>query len=286
MPVPLTRRSLIGAAGAGVAFGGLAPGARAADRPMTFVCVPGTWHGGWLWTPLADALRRRGHRCFPVTCTGVGERSHLLGPEVGLDTHARDVENVMRFELLERVILVGHSFAGVTITEVADRLAGSDRIAGLLYYDAFIPTPERPAWVMRDENGDWPEWWQDRQQRFVDGYKMDFFAEYPIRMLLDPAREPALAASVAERLTLHPARQWTEPASFANGGWQSFPRAYVHCTGQEYRQTSSAMYGPAKSAGWLFETSDTMRLGMLTHPAETAALFERLGESMMAAAKR
>ncbi|MEM7450086.1 MAG: alpha/beta hydrolase [Pseudomonadota bacterium] len=278
----LTRRTLIAASVAGLAAGKAARGNARPRESLTFVCVPGTWHGGWVWTPLAEALRRRGHRCFRVTCTGVGERAHLISPEVGLDTHARDVTQVIRYEALERVVLVGHSFAGVTITEVADRLAGSGRIAALLYYDAFIPTPARPAWVMRDEAGEWPEWWRDRQSRFVDGYKMDFASEYPIRMLVDPEATPELARSVAKRLTHHPARQWTEAASFANGGWRDYPRAYVHCTGQAYRQSSSAMFGPAKAPGWQFETSDTVRLGMLSAPDDTAALFERIGHNLLA----
>ncbi|MEO0615205.1 MAG: alpha/beta fold hydrolase [Pseudomonadota bacterium] len=226
----LTRRAVIAASLAGLAASKAARGDSQPRESLTFVCVPGTWHGGWVWTPLAEALRRRGHRCFRVTCTGVGERAHLLRPDVGLDTHARDVTQVIRYEALERVVLVGHSVAGVTITEVADRLAGSGRVAALLYYDAFVPTPERPAWVMRDDAG-----------------------------------------------------QWTEPASFANGGWRDYPRAYVHCTGQTYRQSSSAMYGPAKAPGWQFEASDTVRLGMLTAPEYTAALFERIGNNLLTA---
>jgi pimeloyl-ACP methyl ester carboxylesterase len=221
-----------------------------------------------------------------VTCTGVGEREHLLTPEVGLATHVTDVLNVIRFEGLENVILVGHSFAGVTITDVADRLAGSGSIAGLVYYDAFIPTPERPAWVMRTTDGAWPDWWQARQANFVDGYKMSFFADYPLKMLVDEAAYPEAADIVRNRLTYHPARQWVEPASFANGGWHSYPRGYIHCTGQTYRQTSAAMYGPAQSDGWVFETSPTHRLGMFTHPDLTADLFERTAHALLQSARR
>lgn len=280
--MPLTRRGFLGTAVGGVTGGALASGGASAT-PLTFVCVPGTWHGGWVWTPLADALARRGHGCHRVTCTGVGEREHLLTPDVGLETHVTDVINLLRFEALHDVILVGHSFAGVTITAVADRLAGTGRIAGLLYYDAFVPTPQRPAWVMRDADGAWPDWWQARRERFVDGYKMDFFAEYPLEMLIDADAHPDIAGGVRRRLTLHPARQWTEPATFTNGGWQAYPRAYVHCTGQRYRQTSSAMFGPATSPGWVFLESPTVRLGMLTQPTLTAELFEQAALQMLPA---
>ncbi|MEM7612209.1 MAG: alpha/beta hydrolase [Pseudomonadota bacterium] len=248
---------------------------RAKRTRRTFVLVPGTWHGGWVWSPVAELLRARGHRCFAVTCTGVGERAHLITPETGLATHVTDVASVIEFEQLDNVILVGHSFGGITITGVADLLG--KRVAQLVFYDAFIPTPERPAWVRRDDNGQWPAWWQERKAKFIDGYKMSFFEDYTIRMLVDPDTHPTIAASVAQRLTWHPARQWTDRVSFANGGWQDTPRSYVHCVGQTHRQTSAAMFGPATQPGWNFIESPTQRLGMLTQPALTADLLDSLG---------
>jgi pimeloyl-ACP methyl ester carboxylesterase len=242
--------------------------------PRTFVFVPGTWHGGWVWRPVVDVLTARGHRAFAVTCTGVGERHHLMSPDVGLDTHVADVVNCIEYEQLDQVVLVGFSFGGITITGVADQLR--DRMAHLIYFDAFVPTRERPAWVERDANGDWPAWWQTRKAKFVDGYQMDFFAEYPMEMLLDTARYPAIAKSVEQRLTRHPARQWTDPVSFENGGWESLPRSYVHCVGQKFRPSSERMWGIAKTPGWKFRELPTDRLGMLTHPEQTALLLETL----------
>ena len=268
----LTRRAALGA----LAAAPLLPPAAANEtrKRRTFVLVPGTWLGGWVWTPVAEALRARGHRAFCVTCTGVGERNHLLTPTVGLSTHVADVANLISYEGLDEVILVGHSFGGITITGVANELR--EKIAQLVYYDAFVPTRERPAWVMRDGSGAWPRWWQERQANFVDGYKMNFFAEYPLEMLVDEATYPSVASSVRERLTLHPARQWTEPVSFSNGGWEGLDRTYVHCVGQTFRQSSAAMYGPAKEAGWRFIEAETTRLGMLTHIEETVALLHSL----------
>jgi len=78
-----------------------------------------------------------GHEVFTPTLTGCGERSHLLTPGVGLSTHVQDVVNVLEYEDLEGVILAGHSFAGVVITAVADRVPG--RIARLVYTDAAAP---------------------------------------------------------------------------------------------------------------------------------------------------
>ncbi len=257
----LTRRDWL----AGLAALPLAPlGVQATDGPRDFVLLPGTWHGGWVWTPVANRLIRAGHRAFAVTLTGVGARAHLVTPETGLATHIEDVCRVIELEGLSRVTLVAHSFAGITATGVCDRLR--ERIERVVFYDAFVPTPERPAWVMRDADGQWPAWWEARRAKFVDGYLMDFFAEYPLKMLLDPDEFPAVAEFVRTRLTYHPAKQWTDPVSFANGGWQGLARTYIHCVGQQYRQSSAAMYGPAKAAGWDWVDLPTKRLGMLTHP--------------------
>jgi pimeloyl-ACP methyl ester carboxylesterase len=62
---------------------------------------------------------------------------HLANPEIGLETHITDVVNTILFENLRDVTLVGHSYGGMVITGVADRIA--DRIAHLAYVDAFVP---------------------------------------------------------------------------------------------------------------------------------------------------
>jgi pimeloyl-ACP methyl ester carboxylesterase len=103
----------------------------------TFVLVHGAWHGSWCWKRVRKALQERGHDVFTPTMTGVGERSHLLSPRVNLDTHIEDVVNLIRWEELSDIVLCGHSYGGCVITGVADRLP--DRIAALVYLDAFVP---------------------------------------------------------------------------------------------------------------------------------------------------
>jgi pimeloyl-ACP methyl ester carboxylesterase len=102
-----------------------------------FVLVHGAWHGGWCWRDTAAALRVAGHAVFTPTHTGVGERSHQSGENITLETHIRDVCGCIEWEELKDVILVGHSYGGMVITGVADRMA--DRIKSLVYLDAFIP---------------------------------------------------------------------------------------------------------------------------------------------------
>lgn len=102
----------------------------------TFVLVHGAWHGSWCWKRVRKALQARGHEVFTPTLTGVAERSHLLSPQVNLNTHIEDVVNLIQWEELSNVVLCGHSYGGCVISGVADRVP--DRIHALVYLDAFV----------------------------------------------------------------------------------------------------------------------------------------------------
>ena len=99
----------------------------------TYVLVPGFWAGAWIWRPVTEALRAHGHDVHPVTLTGLAERAHLATPEVDLETHITDVMNLIRYEDLSDVVLVGHSYAGLVVSAVADRIP--ERVRQLVYVD-------------------------------------------------------------------------------------------------------------------------------------------------------
>jgi pimeloyl-ACP methyl ester carboxylesterase len=105
----------------------------------TFVLVPGFWLGGWAWRRVAEPLRAAGHRVYAVTLTGLADRVHLAGREVDQDTHVTDVVNLLRYEDVRDVTLVGHSGAGITAYGVADRIP--DRLARVVYVDSG-PAPD------------------------------------------------------------------------------------------------------------------------------------------------
>ncbi|MEJ2540050.1 MAG: alpha/beta hydrolase [Gemmatimonadota bacterium] len=111
--------------------------AAAAVPKGTVVIVHGAWGGAWDWRETADSMGTLGFDTHRVTLTGLGERSHLLSPDVDLTTHVTDVVNVLRWEELEDVILVGHSYGGMVITGVAEVVP--ERIRRLVYFDAFVP---------------------------------------------------------------------------------------------------------------------------------------------------
>jgi pimeloyl-ACP methyl ester carboxylesterase len=109
-----------------------------------YVLVGGGWLGGWCWQRVAPRLREEGQDAYPTTLTGLGERVHLASPQVDLETHITDVLNLIEFEDLHDVVLLGHSYAGIVVTGVADRVP--DRISQLVYLDTG-PLPDGTALI-------------------------------------------------------------------------------------------------------------------------------------------
>src|SRR5260370_7956155 len=110
----MTRRGMLASAGAGASAAALgsAPASGQTGAPKTFVLVHGAWHGGWCWRRVADLLQKGGHKVFTPTLTGVGERSHLMSKDIVLDTHITDIVNVIKWEDLNNICLVVHSYGG------------------------------------------------------------------------------------------------------------------------------------------------------------------------------
>jgi pimeloyl-ACP methyl ester carboxylesterase len=91
-------------------------------KKRTFVLVHPAWFGGWCWKKITPLLRADGYDFYTPTLTGLGERAHLVRPEIGLGTHIADVVNLLKYEDLSDVVLVGNSSGGMVITGVADQL--------------------------------------------------------------------------------------------------------------------------------------------------------------------
>jgi pimeloyl-ACP methyl ester carboxylesterase len=103
----------------------------------TYVLVHGAWGGSYGWNTVRPRLQQAGQSFFTPSLTGQGERAHLATPAVNLSTHVQDVYNAIWYEDLTDIILVGHSYGGMVVTGVADRLP--ERIQHLVYLDAFLP---------------------------------------------------------------------------------------------------------------------------------------------------
>jgi pimeloyl-ACP methyl ester carboxylesterase len=110
---------------------------------ITFVLVPGACLGAWCWSRVAKLLAEKQHRVVALTLTGLGERSHLLSPDVELETHIFDVVNAMKSQELRDVVLVGHSYGGMVVSGVAELMQQS--IASVVMLDALFPSDRQCA---------------------------------------------------------------------------------------------------------------------------------------------
>jgi pimeloyl-ACP methyl ester carboxylesterase len=184
----------------------------------TFVVVHGAWGGAWSWNKLViPRLRRQGHDVRPVTLTGLGERIHLASPEVDLQTHIQDVVNVLFYEDLRDVVLVGHFYGGMVITGVADRCP--ERLRQLVYLDAVVPSDGQ---ALVDQLG------PDRRQQAIeraraegDGWRLP---PGPV-----PDDQPAEITEWARpRRASQPLQTFIQPLELSRGE-TTLPRAFVYC---------------------------------------------------------
>jgi pimeloyl-ACP methyl ester carboxylesterase len=195
----------------------------------TYVLVGGAWLGGWAWQPVARGLREHGHDVHPVTFTGLGERSHLAGPEVDLDTYLADVVNLIEFEDLHDVVLVGHSYAGMVVTGVADRIP--ERIGLLAYLDAG-PSPDGAAFIDLQ-----PPPARELLERLVDrdgeGWRLPMPSWEELEGVMGASLEglgPDERARMRARATAQPFRTWTQPLSLRNPARDQLPKLMITCS--------------------------------------------------------
>lgn len=231
-------------------------------RSSPFVLVHGAWHGGWSWKKLRPLLERAGHPVFTPTLTGLGERRHLSAPAVGLDTHIQDILNLLEFEDLGDVVLVGHSYAGMVITGVA--AAAPDRIGRLVYLDAFLPedgkslndyVPAMVAGYGRSVAAD------------GDGWRLPFTGALSLELL--GITDAADIAWMEPRMTDQPYRTFVEPVRAPAAALRHLDRVYVLSS---RRPHYLAAVERARQQG--FTVIDVPGAGhdvMVTQPAELAA---------------
>jgi pimeloyl-ACP methyl ester carboxylesterase len=103
----------------------------------TYVLVHGAWSGAHGFHLVRPLLRAEGHEVFTPSLTGIGERAHLVSPQVNLTTHITDVVNHVLYEDLDDIVLLGFSYGGMVVTGALEHIA--PRVRHLVYLDAFVP---------------------------------------------------------------------------------------------------------------------------------------------------
>lgn len=240
-----------------------------------FVLVHGAWHGGWCWRDVRTILRDNGHEVFTPTLTGLGERSHLMSPEIDMNTHIQDIVNVIAWEEMSDVILVGHSYSGNVITGVADR--AKDRLRHVVYLDAFVPKDgESPASsmmkILNPEVTD-AEIEANFATRRAAADELGGAHTHYTNLFDIPKDRPELYDWVKRRITTHPVRAQVSPIRLSNGGSDGLPRTYILCTERPDRTAFMVLAEQLKTdPGWTSRELATGHDAMVTMPEETAAL--------------
>ena len=266
----MDRRQLLRLAGAaGLTTLAGVPAARAAPaRPRTFVLVHGAWHGGWCWARVADALRASGHRVFTPTCTGLGERAHLISRDITLDTFGTDVGAVIEAEELTDVVLVGHSFAGSVVSLLAERMP--QRLKQLVYLDALIVEPGKapfdsiPADLVAAR--------RKAAQETSGGVSLP----NPPPSAFGVPDGPG-ADWVRRRLTPHPISTYESRLNIRGPVGNGLRRTYIHCTRPSYEALeASRTWVKAQGRGWGWLEIPTGHDAMVTAPDALTRILLRI----------
>jgi pimeloyl-ACP methyl ester carboxylesterase len=100
----------------------------------TFVLVHGAYQGGWIWQHVANRMRAAGHQVYAPSLDGCGERKGTVRPGITTETQADEVAQLLFYEDLKDVVLVGTSSGGMVVCRVAELMR--DRIGRLAFVDA------------------------------------------------------------------------------------------------------------------------------------------------------
>lgn len=208
-------------------------------------------------------MAQAGHRLVAPTYTGLGEREHLASPGVDLDTHIQDILNVIRFEDLNDIVLIGHSYGGMVATGVADR--ARERVTQLIYLDAFVPRDGQSLFDL-NEGGREP---MRKAAAAGDGY----------RIPPNPPPPDTLQADLDwldERRVNMPIKCCETKLKLAHGE-PSMPRSYIYCK----RIPPSDVFGQfakrAKSEdGWRYFELDASHAPNVTAPEALKGVLEKI----------
>jgi pimeloyl-ACP methyl ester carboxylesterase len=206
-------------------------------------------------------MRAQGQEVYTPTMSGVGERAHLLRPDIDLDFHIDDIVKVLEFEDLRNVVLVGHSYGGMVVTGVADR--ATDRIGHLVYLDAATPQNGQSlvdvagrAMGAARKGG-----------RIVDGIELVLFpGEDPLHFY--GVKDPAQIAWMTTKLTPHPWKCFEQRLQLRNeAAIAAIPQSHIVCTSTLPGRDVARLRALSDGRLWDIDTGHDL---MITEPEAVA----------------
>jgi pimeloyl-ACP methyl ester carboxylesterase len=231
----------------------------------TYVLVHGAWSGAHGFRLVRPLLRAAGHEVFTPSLTGIGERVHLVSPQVTLTTHVRDVVNLILYEDLTGIVLVGFSYGGFVVTGAIEHVA--DRIRHLVYLDAFVPDDGDTLFALL--GNEQPPAIALGESWLVPPIERDF-------------DDPAEAAFANARRVPHPIGCFTEPVHVSRPVEDHpFTRTYIKATadGGDGRRDDpfwAAAERAQRSPAWSYREVATNHMVPMNRPEELAAILLEL----------
>jgi pimeloyl-ACP methyl ester carboxylesterase len=231
----------------------------------TVLVCHGAWGAGWAWKKMHPLMQAAGHRLLTPSYTGLGEREHLANPTVDLETHIQDILNVIKYEDLREIVLLGHSYGGMVATGVADR--ARDKVAQLIYLDAFVPRDGQSLFDL-NEAGRQP---MRDLAKAGDGWRV------PPNPTPPDTPQADLEWLTARRVNM-PIKCFETKLKLQNGE-PALPRSYIYCTRIAPADTFGQFAKRAKSEpGWRYFEIDASHSPNVTAPDALMALLEKIVE--------
>jgi pimeloyl-ACP methyl ester carboxylesterase len=237
------------------------------DGMKTYVLVHGAYHGAWCWKGVARRLRALGHEVYTPTLTGLGERSHLMAIRPTMQTFIEDVAQVIHYEDLTNVILVGHSFAGSVVSALADRMP--EKLAHLVYLDAqVLQSGQAPA--------------DTAPAAAIETYKQRAKASGNVSIPPPPAEnfgitDPAQAEWVRAHLTPHPYQTYFDRLELRHPLGNGLPATYIAVTAPYFLNTAPSRVIARQQPGWTYLELPTAHDAMLLMPQELTSMLAAIG---------
>jgi pimeloyl-ACP methyl ester carboxylesterase len=234
-------------------------------KPSTTLLVAhGAWGAGYAWKKMHPLMAARGYRLVTPTYTGLGERAHLASPSHDLNTHIQDVLAVIKYEDLQDIVLIGHSYGGMVATGVADR--ARDRITQLIYLDAFVPRDGEALFDLVSP---------DARNAMREGAKTGDGWRVP-SLQIPPDTSEEDRAWLAERRMSQSIKCFDTPLRLT-GGEIAVPRSYIYCQRAAPVDTFRPFANRAKAeSGWRYHEIDASHSPHVTSPEALADLLDAI----------
>jgi pimeloyl-ACP methyl ester carboxylesterase len=234
------------------------------QQSPNFVLVHGGRHGGWAWRDIAPRLLEQGYGTTIPTLTGLGERSHLLRPDIGLQTHIDDLVGVFEYGDLSDVVLVAHSYGGMPVAGAMERV--HDRVRSVVWLDAHLPREGESIFGLIGEERaaemtSWAD--QDGEGWFIPTSDASFWG------LTDAAQ----IAFVNSKTTPQPIKTYRDPIGPTDRAW-AHPGTMIECSPSKLPAIEMARQRARAESDPHFHhrTIDACHEPMLTHPDELTKL--------------